>query len=85
MKRAWMILGGLVLAATLLWAFPTISRVTASMFKDDDPDVPRMWKNAMSKEEYMLPPRGEHCSAARRRHRFARQPCAPNSSDQATG
>lgn len=54
MKRAWMILGGVALAATLVWAFPTISRVTASMFKDDDPDVPRMWKNAMSKEEYML-------------------------------
>ena len=54
MKRAWMILSGLVLTATLVWAFPTISRVAASMFTDDDPDVPRMWKNAMSKEEYML-------------------------------
>jgi photosystem II stability/assembly factor-like uncharacterized protein len=54
MKRAWMILGGLVLAITLVWAFPTISKVTASMFQDEDPDVPRMWKNAMSKEEYML-------------------------------
>jgi len=47
-------LGWSVAVRNICVAFPTISKVTASMFTDDDPDVPRRWKNAMSKEEYML-------------------------------
>jgi len=54
MKRVLLVTGMSVLAALTLWASPFLNNASTSLFKDDDPDVPRTWKNAMSKEEYML-------------------------------
>jgi photosystem II stability/assembly factor-like uncharacterized protein len=64
MKRVLMVLGVLAFAALVLWAAPYVSNAAASLSTDDDPDVPRTWKNAMSKEEYMLR-REEHIALLR--------------------
>lgn len=64
MKRALVITGILALTALSLWAYPSVSKAAMSLFTDDDPDVPRTWKNAMSKEEYMLR-RSEHIALMR--------------------
>ena len=45
-------------------ASPFINKAALSLFTDDDPDVPRTWKNVMSKEEYMLK-RAEHIALLR--------------------
>ncbi len=54
MKKA--IVVAIVCSLTLLalLASPFIRHASLSLFTDDDPDVPRTWKLAMSKEEYML-------------------------------
>ena len=55
MKKAVVITGVLALTLLALWASPSsISQAALSFFAEDDPDVPRLWKNAISKEEYML-------------------------------
>lgn len=64
MKRVLLVLGVLALAALVLWASPYVSNAAGSLSTDDDPDVPRTWKNAMSKEEYMLR-REEHIALLR--------------------
>ena len=64
MKRILLVLGAMVLAAAGMWASPYIGNAAKALFTDDDPDVPRMWKNAMSKEEYMLR-REEHVALLR--------------------
>ncbi|HEV2884565.1 MAG TPA: hypothetical protein VGW36_06880 [Pyrinomonadaceae bacterium] len=53
-KRAIVITIVCSLTLLILWGSPFISKAALSLFTDDDPDVPRAWKNAMSKEEYML-------------------------------
>src|SRR5688500_17059967 len=63
MKKGLMIVALLALAAFALWASPFTSRAQQSS-TNDDPDVPRLWKNVMSKEEYKLR-REEHVSLLR--------------------
>ncbi len=54
MKKVLVITSVLALTALILLTSPSISEAALSFFADDDPDVPRLWKNAISKEEYML-------------------------------
>ncbi|HEX5702142.1 MAG TPA: hypothetical protein VFX97_02860 [Pyrinomonadaceae bacterium] len=61
MKKGLMIIAVFALAALVLWASPFTSSAQQS---NDDPDVPRLWKNVMSKEEYKLR-REEHVSLLR--------------------
>jgi photosystem II stability/assembly factor-like uncharacterized protein len=63
MKKGLFIVALLALAAFVFWASPFISSAQQSSTADD-PDVPRTWKNIMSKEEYMLK-REEHISLLR--------------------
>lgn len=63
MKKGLIILALLALAAFVLWASPFTSSAQQSS-TNDDPDVPRTWKNIMSKEEYMLK-REEHINLLR--------------------
>jgi hypothetical protein len=63
MKKSLMILGVSALAALVLWASPFTSSAQQSR-TNDDPDVPRTWKNIISKEEYMLR-RDEHINLLR--------------------
>lgn len=63
MKKGLMILGVLALTALVLWVSPFTSSAQQSS-TNDDPDVPRLWKNMMSKEEYMLK-RDEHINLLR--------------------
>ena len=63
MKKGLIVLGVLVLSSLVLWASPFTSSAQQSS-TNDDPDVPRTWKNIMSKEEYMLK-REEHISLLR--------------------
>src|SRR5688572_26384532 len=64
MKKWLVVVCVLALAAVVLSASPSISEAARSYFQDDDPDVPRTWKNVMSKEEYMLK-RSEHIALLR--------------------
>ncbi|MGQ0762203.1 MAG: hypothetical protein ACT4OT_09360 [Acidobacteriota bacterium] len=65
MKKSLLVLSTLVLMLGLVWGSSLITEAGLSVFSgDDDPDVPRMWKNAMSKEEYMLR-RDEHIALLR--------------------
>jgi len=63
MKRGLVILGVLAMAALGLWSSQSIINA-ARMLADDDPDVPRTWRNVMSKEDYMLK-RAEHIALLR--------------------
>ena len=54
MKKAIVITIICSFALLTLLASPFIRQASMSLFTDDDPDVPRTWKSAMSKEEYML-------------------------------
>ncbi|MBA2527018.1 MAG: hypothetical protein H0V18_14740 [Pyrinomonadaceae bacterium] len=54
MKKILVTVTLLASLAIVLWAFPFVGKAALSVFADDDPDVPRTWKNVMSKEEYML-------------------------------
>lgn len=64
MRRILVIAGLLTSVLLIAWASPFVSKAAMSLFTDDDPDVPRTWKNAMSKEEYMLK-RAEHIALLR--------------------
>ncbi len=65
MKRVLVTVCLLALAVLVSWASPFITKAALSAFTgDDDPDVPRTWKNVMSKEEYMLR-RAEHLALLR--------------------
>src|SRR5687767_7032410 len=64
MKKWGIILCVLALTAIVLSATLATSEATRSSAKDDDPDIPRTWKTAMSKEEYMLR-REEHVALMR--------------------
>src|SRR5918992_3145007 len=64
MKKGLIIFALLAFAAFVLWTAPSISDAARSAFTDDDPDIPRTWKNVMSKEEYMLR-REEHVALMR--------------------
>nr|MBA2440399.1 hypothetical protein [Thermoleophilaceae bacterium] len=64
MRKVLLTVGLLTLAALISWASPFISKAALSIFTDDDPDIPRTWKNVMSKEEYMLR-RVEHIALLR--------------------
>lgn len=52
-KGRW-ITGGLIGLALTLCGLAFSGVVLSTMVENDDPDIPRAWKNAMSKEEYML-------------------------------
>src|SRR5687767_5598607 len=64
MKKGLILFALLAVAALVLWASPSLSNKGWTVVTDDDPDVPRTWKNAMSKEEYMLR-REEHVALMR--------------------
>src|SRR5688572_11940577 len=64
MKRVLVTLGLLSLMVLISAASPFINKAALSLFTEDDPDVPRTWKNVMSKEEYMLK-RAEHIALLR--------------------
>ncbi len=63
MKRLMLVMGVLALAALILWASPFISNAARGL-DDDDPDMPRKFKNTLSKEDFMLR-RDEHINLLR--------------------
>ncbi len=64
MKKVLLTVSLLASVVLILSASPFITKAALSFFTDDDPDVPRTWKNVMSKEEYMLK-RAEHIALLR--------------------
>lgn len=62
-KGRW-ITGGLIGLALAVCGLAFSGVVLSTMVENDDPDIPRAWKNAMSKEEYMLR-REEHVALMR--------------------
>lgn len=64
MKRHLMLLGILTVTAAVLWTAPYVSKAARSFEEDGDPDLPRTWKNVLSKEEFMLR-RDEHINLLR--------------------
>jgi hypothetical protein len=54
MKKVKLMMGGLVLTALAVWVFPFSKIVESRFADDDDPDMPRAFQAAMSKEEFML-------------------------------
>lgn len=62
-KGRW-ITGGLIGLALAVCGLTFSGVVLSTMGENDDPDIPRAWKNAMSKEEYMLK-RDEHIALMR--------------------
>ncbi|HKO42861.1 MAG TPA: hypothetical protein VJU84_06215 [Pyrinomonadaceae bacterium] len=64
MKKWLMVLCVLTLTTLALSVTLSISEAARSSSADDEPDIPRAWKNVMSKEEYMLR-RNEHIALLR--------------------
>ena len=64
MKRLMLSVSMLIFVVLFSAASPFVRKAALSLFTDDDPDVPRTWKNVMSKEEYMLK-RAEHIALLR--------------------
>ena len=64
MKKWVIVLCVLTLTTLALSVTLSISEAARSSSTDDEPDIPRAWKNVMSKEEYMLR-RNEHIALLR--------------------
>src|SRR5687767_1700333 len=64
MKKWVIVLCVLTLTTLALSVTLSISEAARPSSTDDEPDIPRAWKNVMSKEEYMLR-RNEHIALLR--------------------
>jgi photosystem II stability/assembly factor-like uncharacterized protein len=62
--KKWLIVLCVLALTVVLSATLSISEAAWSSSTDDEPDIPRTWKNVMSKEEYMLR-RDEHIGLMR--------------------